>query len=84
MIWYLVSNEIAGGYFIRWLECAIPRVGQYNITVLYLTAGNFLNDLVSNDYAISDVVVNFVTKGVFRLKTKTKTKRNRMLWAIMD
>jgi hypothetical protein len=69
----LIPRQQSNGMqLIEWLEHAIPCIGQYYITVLYFAAGNVLYDLIGNDYAISDVVVNFVAKSVFGLKFKRK------------
>jgi hypothetical protein len=46
----------------------IPRIGEYNIAIFYLASSNFLYNLIGNDYAVSNIMIDFVTQDIFRLQ----------------
>ena len=44
-----------------------PGVGEHDVTIMNLLHCSLLNDLISNNNTISDVVVNFSTERILRL-----------------
>jgi len=44
-----------------------PGIGKYDVAIMNLLHCGLLNDLISNDNPISDVVINFSTERIFRL-----------------
>jgi hypothetical protein len=50
------------------MNISIPRIGEYNIAIFYLASSNFLYNLIGNDYAVSNIMIDFVTQDIFRLQ----------------
>ena len=57
---------VKGGYREQILLWS-PGIGKYDVAIVNLLHCGLLNDLISNDNPISDVVINFFTERIFRL-----------------
>jgi hypothetical protein len=44
-----------------------PGIGKHNVAIMNLLHCRLLNDLISNDNPISDVIVDFSTERILRL-----------------
>jgi hypothetical protein len=57
-----------------------PGVGQHDIAIMNLLHCSLLNDLISNDNPISDVVVYFVAERILCLQAKSGHRENQRTW----
>jgi hypothetical protein len=53
-------------HILRWS----PGIGKYDVAIVNLFHCGLLNDLISDDNPISDVVIDFSTERIFCLEGK--------------